>query len=184
VDENQWIGSGFFGWSFGQAGDSLLIQDDANAVAFGGQLAYLWRGIVGGEFLAEFTPSFDALPVNVDNPRVNTYMANAIGAYPFRDGTILPYASGGFGGVQMNAEVFDDLGTGSRDSEMRWGTNIGFGAMAFPQGRIGFRGDVRYYKASTNDTLDPEAGLNSNIVQELVSGVHFWRTTAGISFRW
>src|SRR5262247_1549467 len=48
---NQWTASGFVGSNFGARADSASVD-------FGGQLAFLWRGAIGGEFLADFAPHF------------------------------------------------------------------------------------------------------------------------------
>src|SRR6516162_10228121 len=43
--ENSWIATGFLGSNFGARADESSVQ-------FGGQLAYLYRGVFGGEVLA------------------------------------------------------------------------------------------------------------------------------------
>src|SRR5215510_5240655 len=48
---SQWTASGFVGSNFGARADSASVD-------FGGQLAFLWRGAIGGEFLADFAPHF------------------------------------------------------------------------------------------------------------------------------
>ena len=58
---------------------------------------------VGAEGLVDFAPSFkmDNLLFQ-DNPTVNTYMINAIGAVPVgSENQFFPYVSGGFGAVQL-----------------------------------------------------------------------------------
>ena len=54
---------------------------EASSFDWGGQIGYLWRGVVGGEFLANFTPSLGINTVGVlfDNPKVSSYMVNAVG---------------------------------------------------------------------------------------------------------
>ncbi len=44
---------------------------------FGGQLAYMWKGVIGAEALADFAPSIkiDSLAL-AEHPQVNSYMAN------------------------------------------------------------------------------------------------------------
>src|SRR5262245_20587323 len=71
-----WTVSGFVGSNFGAGADNASVD-------FGGQLAYLHRGVVGAEFLADFAPHFrinNALLA--DNPDVNSYMLNVIAAVP------------------------------------------------------------------------------------------------------
>src|SRR5262249_25824233 len=48
---NRWVLSGFIGQNFGASTDGASTN-------FGGSLSYLHRGILGGEFLADFTPKF------------------------------------------------------------------------------------------------------------------------------
>src|SRR5882672_3084948 len=65
--ESYWTAAGFVGSGFGTGGDSVAIDQDNAGVAFGGQLAYLWHGYVGPEFLADWAPNFDVSTVFVDN---------------------------------------------------------------------------------------------------------------------
>jgi len=185
---SHWTASGFVGSGFGTQGDALGIDENAGALAFGGQFAYLWHGFLGPEFIADWAPTFDVTSPFVDNnPRLATYMANLMGAFPLgSEGQVVPYASGGFGGIGIRADVIDLAAADgvSSNSEMRLGTNLGGGVMAFASRRIGFRGDVRYYAASTDDTLNQGISPQGEIVQRLISGLSFWRTTGGVTFRW
>ena len=184
---SHWTASGFVGSNFGTGSDSVAVDQNTSGVAFGGQLAYLWHGYVGPEFLADWAPNLDVTTLVVDNnPRVGSYMANAIGAFPLgADGQVVPYASGGFGGITMRAQVLDLAdGTFTGNSEMRLGTNLGGGVMAFASRRIGFRGDVRYYHASTDNNINQGISPQGEVVQRLISGLKFWRTTGGVTFRW
>jgi hypothetical protein len=63
---------------------------------FGGQVAWLWHGYVGPEFLANWTPSFDVTSALIDgSPHVANYMANAIGVFRLgADGQFQPFISG------------------------------------------------------------------------------------------
>ena len=189
--ESYWTASGFIGSSFDTQGDAAIIDANAgNTISYGGQLSYLWHGYVGPEFLADFSPTFDVgnlTFIDDNNSRVSTYMANVIGALPLgANGQFLPYASGGFGGIALRADVVGINGGTFSNSHTSWGSNIGGGVMAFASRRVGFRGDVRYYHASTDNTLnlgDPILD-NAVVLQRFVSGLAFWRTTGGVSFRW
>src|SRR5262249_60138535 len=67
---SHWTAAGFVGANFGR-------NNSAAGVDFGGQVAYLYRGVVGGEFLADFSPSFKQDNLFFANsPNVNAYMAN------------------------------------------------------------------------------------------------------------
>jgi len=169
---SSWIASGFVGSSFG-------ASTDDSAADFGGSLGYLWRSTVGGEFIAGFTPNFN-LQNNLmaDNqPQVNSYMVNAIGAIPIGvDAQWQPFVSGGFGAVTLGSSLDDDANSTFDPNETRAGGNIGAGVMGFV-GNWGVRGDVRYFRAFERDEADGAA-------QELLPGLDFWRANIGLAVRW
>jgi outer membrane protein with beta-barrel domain len=185
---SHWVASGFVGGGFnGNNNDNPRVDENAGGVTFGGQVGYLWKGIVGPEFLFEWAPSFDVTSVLIptdSNTHVLSYMANAIGALPLgADGQVMPYISGGFGAIQMAADVvnpFDNSVSNNQNTE--WGTNLGGGIMAFASNRWGVRGDVRYYHANTDNNFNGSA--QDQFVQSLVSGLSYWRATGGVSVRW
>jgi hypothetical protein len=180
---SHWLASGFVGGGFSAHGDNPRVDENGSSVAFGGQVGWLWRGIVGPEFLADWAPSFDVTTVFVNgNTHVHSYMANAIGALPLgADGQIQPFVSGGYGHIGMTADVLNGDGTFSNNSNGRGGSNIGGGVMAFAN-KFGVRGDVRYYHASSTTNFTGTAA--DQFVESLVSGLHFWRATGGVSVRW
>jgi len=187
--ESYWTAAGFIGSGFGTSGDAAIVNNDAGSVmAYGGELSYLWHGYVGPEFIVDFSPTFDVANFNFigdNNSRVSTYMANVIGALPLgANGQIVPYASGGFGGVSLKADVIGVNGGTLSRSHTSLGTNLGGGIMAFASRRVGFRGDFRHYNASTDDTLNLDNIDDDLLLQRFASGLGFWRTTAGVSFRW
>jgi len=186
-----WTATGFVGSSFNAGAPAPQIDLSSGGVEYGGALAYLWHGVVGGEFISSFAPTFDVTSALVsNNPHVNSYMANVITALPVGvGGHVQPYFSGGFGGIHMAADVatLDATGTAlstTSNHEMRWGWDLGGGAMAFANERIGVRGDVRYYKASVNNQINEGSSPQDVIVQEMISGLHFWRVNGGVTFRW
>src|SRR3954471_2079756 len=187
-----WTATGFVGSNFNSGAPAPQIDLSAGGVEYGGALAYLWHGVVGGEFLASFAPNLDVTSALVENnPHVNTYMANVIAALPIGvGGHVQPYFSGGAGGIHMAADVFalNQAGVPTADftsnHEMRWGWDLGGGAMAFANDRIGVRGDVRYYKASVNNQINSGSTPQDVVVQEMISGLHFWRVNGGVTFRW
>jgi hypothetical protein len=184
--EHQWIVSGFVGSNFG----SSTIDP---SVDFGGQLAFLWKGVIGAEALADFAPSFriDNL-VLADHPHANSYMANLIFATPLgAEGQIEPYISGGVGAVQLRTTVLNlalpnstgALATGTSDGDqMLPGTDLGGGVMGFA-GMIGFRADVRYYKVPTDTTFQSNSAVGQ-VTEGLLSGLSFWRANIGVAVRW
>lgn len=155
---SEWIASGFVGGNFGQ--NSL-----SSSVDFGGTLGYLYRGIVGAEFLAGFSPKFKFDRLVAGDSDINNYMANAIVAIPVGAlGGFRPFISGGIGAVTMsfNNNAVYPFGPGGANpfvsasatnssglfspNATHLAADIGGGIMAFA-GRWGIRGDIRYFSA-------------------------------------
>jgi Outer membrane protein beta-barrel domain len=182
---SHWLASGFVGGGFSANGDSPTIDSNsAQSVDFGGQIAWLWRGIVGPEFLADWAPNFGVTSALIDgDTRVANYMFNAIGAIPLgADGQIQPYASGGWGRTRMSADFRTGNGNTASESNGGWGGNIGGGIMAFAGSKWGVRGDIRYYRARTDDNFSGSA--SEQFFQSVSSGLSYWNATGGISYRW
>jgi len=183
-----WFASGFAGASFGMSGDATEDSNIDASTTYGGNIGYMWHSIYGAEFLADFAPSVKIGSVLFDkHPHVNSYMFNLIAAVPIGvEHNVQPFVSGGLGGIQMATDFVtanpDDT---NRVTETRFGVNIGGGLMGYG-GHVGFRTDVRYYHASTIDNLDNriENTPGENLTLGLLSGMHFWRATAGVAFRW
>ena len=189
-----WMASGFVGSSFSTSSQTFeqTLNDTSvpAGLTYGGQVGYLWHGIVGGEFIADFAPDvgFDSILL-ADQPHVNSYMGNVIGAYPIGDdGRYQPYVSGGFGSIGVRADFFDVAdATGNRTAveanQQRWGGNLGAGIFAYAS-RFGVRGDVRWFRSSGgNDILNSNTPAE-NAARTLLSDLHFWRGTLGLAFRW
>jgi hypothetical protein len=195
TDSYRWLATGFVGGGFNSS-------HSESSIGYGGQLAFRWRGAFGGELLAEWAPGFDfdnAFLVN--DQQVNSYMANVIAALPLGgDSGFQPYMSTGIGRIQLKTEVvepatielFDgSLGDVGRQNSDRFGWNFGGGVMAFA-GNWGFRGDVRYYRASsdsqspavTADLDDPPLSAGDLLVRSELSGLEFWRANIGLALRW
>jgi hypothetical protein len=179
------IVSGFIGSNFG-TNTSNLDLDGGASLDFGVQAAYLWRGIVGGEFIADFAPNVGNARTVLEianEPDLNSYMFNAIGVYPFgARGRYQPYMSGGVGAIQLRADLFDIAGNQFSSSESRFGGNVGAGLMVFGE-YVGVRGDIRYYRATSSNDLG--ALVPDNRFNEVVlSGLRFWRGNIGVAFRW
>jgi hypothetical protein len=201
-----WMASGFLGTNFGSNRTNNLdltgletFDSGTTSANFGGQVAYLARGVIGGEFLAEFSPRLNTFNnVLFDrSPNVNTYMFNLIAAAPF--GSVKsfdPYISGGIGWVGMHADIFTANPVGVQDintiptqsvSAQKFGWDLGGGVMAWSEKNWGFRGDLRYYRSTSSgtDTFDVNnIGNGDNFTLAELSGVSFWKANAGIGFRW
>jgi hypothetical protein len=183
-----WFASGFIGTQMDTSANLVSEDDVTNSVAFGGQVGYMWRSKVGGEFLASFAPSVGFNNVFLaDSPQVNTYMGNVIGAVPFgRDRQFRPYISAGLGLIALRTTVFTSVKGNNTISanDSRLGSNIGGGMMAFT-GRIGVRADVRHYSAtSSNGAVFFQGESPNDLTRALLSGLEFWRTDVGVAFRW
>ena len=155
---SHWVASGFVGGGFSTTSDDPRIDNNNGGVTYGGQVAYLWRGIVGPEFLAEWAPSFDITSALIDgNTHVSNYMFNAIGAIPLgADGQIQPYVSGGWGRTQLRADLIASDGSVHSNSNGAWGSNIGGGIMR-PRMRPGLNSEVR---VSVTGTSPPRPKLD------------------------
>jgi len=196
--KSHWIASGFLGSDFGS-------QSNGSSMTVGGSAGYLWNNWVGGEFLAGFSPDFQLQPsapnaflLSGNNPAVNTYMFNAIGAVPLGpDANWQPFVSFGFGTIQLRTglnNISTSVGTGStttttafNSNESRAGGNFGFGLMGFA-GNWGVRGDVRYFRAFNLDTTDNSSTSNGSTSTgsdlNILPGLSFWRANIGVAVRW
>lgn len=203
-----WVVSGYLGAAFGASRSSsvdLTIVEDldnnnSTGVNFGGQIAYLGRGVIGGEFLFDFSPGLGTLDnaLFTQSPDVNSYMFNVIAVAPFgRAKLVDPYISGGIGVVTLNATIFTvnpfivnplltDLETANVDGS-RFGWNIGGGIMAFSERNWGFRADLRYLRTTSNDVdiFDiNDIGDGSIFSDVALSGLSMWKGNFGLSYRW
>ena len=179
---NHWVAAAFAGSSFGTDADNVNAGGDAS-FNFGGQIGYLWRGMFGAEAMADFAPSMDLASASfADSPDLSSYMANAIGAYPLgAEGQVQPYVSGGFGAIRTKLDVLSDLDDlGANHTTL--GGNIGAGLMAFGS-HLGFRTDVRYYSAMSDET-PTEDTAGETLAETLLSGLSYWRANVGLAFRW
>lgn len=184
LPKSHWMASGFVGSNFG---DNV----DAAELDFGGSIGWMFKGAIGGEFLAGFSPNFQ-LRNNVlaEQPQVNTYMGNIVAAVPIGgDGaTWQPFVSGGVGSMVLNA---DTLQTGSALDTVNdnidpdgsvFAGNIGAGVQGWA-GPVGLRADLRYFRAFGNDKNDSVSG-NNPVAQSILANLDFWRANIGVAFRW
>jgi len=195
----RWIVSANIGTSFGTsfgtnvntvAGTVNIDSDTPSTMNYGFQVGYMWHSIWGAEFLADYAPDvgFDSLLL-ASQPHVNSYMANVVAALPIGDGRFEPYISGGVGRLGISADVFTlaDV-NGNRNTvsadQSRLGYDVGGGVMGFAGRRWGVRGDVRYFRGSSNDTLLDEVDRERRVTGGLLSDLSFWHGTLGLAFRW
>ena len=200
-ETRNWIASGFAGTSFGTStdgvidlgvdGDLDIVDDDGDSgLDFGGQVAYLWKGLYGAEVIVDFAPSMAVGSASAvrRQPSVNSYMANAIWAIPLGvQGKYQPFLSAGLGGIRVNADMFNVLGDplsaarSAPDKRCLAGTSVAASwrlpstsayvlTSAFTRRRK--RNPIQY--RIQFDTIG-EAAL---------SGLSFWRGNFGLAFRW
>ena len=156
--------------------------------------------MIGGEFLADFSPGLGTFN-NVlfeQSPNVNSYMFNAdcggaIRTRPqLRPIHLRRHRLGDDELHHLHGRPDSWLRTSARSrtetvSGSRFGWDLGGGVMAWSEKNWGFRGDVRYYRttSNTNDVLDlNNIGDGSVFSRVELSGISFWKANAGLSFRW
>jgi opacity protein-like surface antigen len=192
-----WIASFNVGNYFDASGgfESEFLDTRINrSIAFGGQIAYLWRSNVGAEFIADFAPTFKIPSLVIsDHPSLSAYMFNAI--YGFRVGSggrFKPYISGGIGAINMSADLITidtNLIEGTISaSQSRFGGNVGVGTMGYV-GKVGVRADIRWFKANRDNTLNDLDVLDNSRLDDAnrlveLSGIKYWRSSLGVAFRW
>jgi len=189
---SHWLVSGGLGSDF--------ASDADQSVDFAGTAGWLFHGVIGGEFQANFAPDFEldpalAPPFLAGAPSVNSYMLNVIGAAPLMArGQFQPYVSGGPGWFRMHGTpTVGDENVDLDHSDTGW--NAGFGLMGF-LGQMGIRADLRYFRVSGDEFLgtngsalrsnwgnvvdDQEGSVNGNVI----SGMSYWRGNVGVALRW
>jgi opacity protein-like surface antigen len=150
-------------------------------MTYGASIGWMGAGIFGWEADLAYTPEFfeagDGDIDFVDNSNATSWMANVLIGIPVggqRGGGFRPYATGGIGVLQTNVNSAGDL---FEINNNEFGMNVGFGAFGFATDHIGFRGDVRYYRALTDPEKDNEFDID-------FGDFDFWRGTFGVTFRW
>jgi opacity protein-like surface antigen len=164
------IGGGFGGSASGR-----------EHLTWGASFGWMGAGVLGWEADLAYTPEFfegdDDDFDFIENSNVTSFMANVLVGIPIggqTGGGFRPYLSGGGGLLQTNVQSDDDLFEVTNDE---FGINIGGGAMGFMTDNVGFRGDLRYYRALTDPEPDNEFDID-------FGDFNFWRATVGLTFRW
>jgi opacity protein-like surface antigen len=164
------IGAGFGGDASGR-----------EHLSWGASIGWMGAGVLGWEADFAFTPEFfegdDDDADLFDSSNVTTFMVNALVGVPVggtTGGGFRPYFSGGIGLLQSSIEDAESL---FEVDNSEFGFNLGGGAMGFMTDHVGFRGDVRYYRALSDPDEDNEFDI-------AVGDFDFWRATGGVTFRW
>ena len=151
---------------------------------YGASIGWMGAGIFGWEADLNYTPEFFEGDDNefdfIDGSNVTAAMFNLILGAPvggqFGPG-FRPYVSGGMGLLSREVQSEDDLFDVNSNE---WGFNLGAGAMGFATDHVGFRGDLRYIRSF--EDLERSSG---NFEDTFDAGTfHYWRGTAGVTFRW
>ena len=150
-------------------------------LSWGASIGWMGAGVFGWEADFAFTPEFfegdDSDTDLFDSSNVTSFMVNALIGVPVggtTGGGFRPYFSGGLGLLQSNVTGAESL---FEVNNSEFGFNLGGGAMGFMTDHVGFRGDLRYYRALSDPDEDNEFDI-------AVGDFDFWRATGGITFRW
>jgi hypothetical protein len=131
-------------------------------------------GVIGVDFDFGYSPDF--FGNNLDS-YVLTTMGNVTLAIPFggtRAAGIRPYATGGMGLIRSR---IDSPFAGYSVAHNDVGVNVGGGVMAFFNGHVGARADLRYIQSlEDNNSTNPYSQID-------LGRFHYWRTSFGLVFR-
>jgi hypothetical protein len=152
-----------------------------NDFTYGASIGWMGAGVFGWDAEFAFTPEFfeagDGDFDLFDSSNVTTFMVNAIVGAPVggtTGGGFRPYFSGGVGLLQSSVTDAESL---FEVNNSEFGINLGGGAMGFMTDHVGFRGDIRYYRALADPDEDNEFDIG-------FGDLDFWRGTVGVTFRW
>lgn len=190
-----WLFTPYLGIVFGGAANTVdidtLDEEFRRRTNFGAELAGMGGGAFGFAVDFGYTRNFFQLTEGGEkfdffdvNSSMTTLMGNVIVGIPIggtTGGGVRPYVTGGAGLMRANVEfedIFDDLST----NEL--GLNVGGGVHIFFSDSVGFRGDVRYFRAleqqDDDDPLEDDDFADEDFGLE---DFDFWRATVGITFR-
>jgi hypothetical protein len=164
------VGAGFGGAATG-----------SQHLTWGASIGWMGAGVLGWEADFAMTPEFfegnDGDFDAFDASNVTSFMVNAIIGTPVggtTGGGFRPYFSGGIGLLQSNVTDAESL---FEVNNNEFGVNLGAGAMGFMTDHVGFRGDIRYFRALADPQEDNEFDIG-------LGDLDFWRGTVGVTFRW
>jgi opacity protein-like surface antigen len=165
------IGAGFGGNAEGR-----------NHLTYGASIGWMGAGVLGWEADFAYTPEFfegddDDLDAFDGDSNVTTVMGNVLLGVPIggqTGGGVRPYVAAGAGLMQSRVEDADALFEIDNND---FGVNVGGGIMGFMTDNVGFRGDIRYFRAFGEDDSNEAVDFD-------LSDFDFWRGTVGVTFRW
>jgi len=183
-----WVLTPFVGWNFGGSADVSgngglsTVNRFAHKANFGASAAWMGKGILGAEVDFGYSPNFYANTTTTgfqfaSSNNVTTLTGNVIVGIPIGSkyaASVRPYAVGGVG--LLRSRVGDAAGLLNITSKNDAGFDLGGGVMGFVHKNIGLRGDVRYFRGFTGAPSGSATGL-------ALGNFHFWRASAGVSFK-
>jgi hypothetical protein len=176
-----WLFTPNIGAGFGMGGTGN-DAGSGNHLTYGASIGWMGAGVIGWEADLAYTPEFfegddDDLDAFDGDSNVTSIMANLLVGIPVGGQTgagVRPYFAAGAGLLQSRVEDADALFEVDNND---FGINLGGGVMGFMTDNVGFRGDLRYFRAFGEDTRNDQFDLD-------LSDFDFWRGTVGVTFRW
>ena len=111
---------------------------------------------------------FGDLDTDTKAPNMLSYNANVVVSLPVRLASVIPYATGGVGGLTM----FERREVGVPDDETFLTGNVGGGVKWFaPNRRWGLRGDYRFAVTQSKDDAPAFFGQESRYAHRVYGGV-------------
>jgi opacity protein-like surface antigen len=174
-----WLFTPYIGANLSRGGDTLGFDSDNATVNFGGSIGFMGAGIFGFEVDFGYSPHFfETDEVSTLDGNVTSLMGNLIIGIPIggqTGGGVRPYVSGGVGLLRSRLDDADDFFDLDDNS---FGVNAGGGLMVFFSDSVGVRGDVRYFRSLAGDVDVDDGDVDLDL-----GGFHFWRASAGVTFR-
>ena len=173
----QWFVTPYAGGQFG--GDT---RD--NNFNVGAGIGFLGGGIAGFEADLNYAPNFfsnsDNVNFNDKSTNLSTIMFNAMLAGSKHWGA-RPYGSGGVGWIRSSVP---DVATALNVNNNDFGFNLGGGLIAQFNEHVGWRTDLRYFRAVGNGGINSSSNFSSTDTGSFSStgNFDFWRATAGVTF--
>jgi len=151
-------------------------------LTYGASIGWMGGGVLGWEADLAYTPEFfegddEDLDAFDGDSNVTSVMGNLLVGIPIggqTGGGVRPYFAGGAGLMKSRVEDADALFEIDNND---FGINLGGGVMGFMTDNVGFRGDIRYFRAFGEDETNERIDFD-------VSDFDFWRGTVGLTFRW
>jgi hypothetical protein len=175
-----WVITPYVGANYGGSTSNNDLGDavnDSSKLTYGVSFGWMSKGIIGFEEDFAYTDKFFAPVAGIDQTNLLTLMSNVIVGIPFggqKGFGVRPFAVGGVGLMRTNVDNALNFVTLDNNS---FGWDAGGGVDIYFW-HIGIRGDARYFR----DFSTPD--VNSPLGFILQSGkLNFWRSTAGVVFR-